>query len=164
MLTAANTYSGGTEVESGSLVVSGASATLGTGDVMVTGGDLTISTGVANAIADTAMLGISGTGIVDLGSGINEFIAALSLGGVMQGLGTYGATGSGAANINDTFFSGMGLITVGVAALAGDYNGDGKVDAADYVQWRNDPGSFGGASGYDTWRAISAQRRGQELR
>jgi hypothetical protein len=36
---------------------------------------------------------------------------------------------------------------------AGDYNGDGKVDAADYVVWRKSPGSFGGAGGYTTWRA-----------
>ncbi len=36
---------------------------------------------------------------------------------------------------------------------AGDYNNDGKVDSVDYVVWRNDPTSFGGAGGYDTWRA-----------
>jgi hypothetical protein len=36
--------------------------------------------------------------------------------------------------------------------LAGDYNGDGSVGAADYVLWRIDPGSFGGAGGYDVWR------------
>ena len=41
----------------------------------------------------------------------------------------------------------------GTAPPAGDYNGDGKVDGADYVIWRNDPSSFGGAGGYDTWRA-----------
>ena len=35
----------------------------------------------------------------------------------------------------------------------GDYNGDGKVDAADYVVWRKDPASFGGdPAGYNTWR------------
>jgi len=36
--------------------------------------------------------------------------------------------------------------------VLGDYNSDGKVDGADYVVWRNDPGNFGGAGGYDTWR------------
>jgi hypothetical protein len=41
-----------------------------------------------------------------------------------------------------------------VAGLEGDYNGDGKVDAADYVVWRKDPASHGGdPGGYDTWRA-----------
>jgi hypothetical protein len=40
------------------------------------------------------------------------------------------------------------------AGLAGDHNGDGKVDAADYVLWRNDPASFGGSpGGYNAWRA-----------
>jgi hypothetical protein len=51
---------------------------------------------------------------------------------------------------------------VGVSILAGeegegldgDFNGDGKVDAADYVLWRKDPTSFGGdPAGYNMWRA-----------
>jgi hypothetical protein len=33
---------------------------------------------------------------------------------------------------------------------AGDFNGDGKVDAADYVVWRNTDGS---PAGYDAWRS-----------
>jgi hypothetical protein len=37
-------------------------------------------------------------------------------------------------------------------ALRGDYNSDGKVDAADYVVWRQDPGAHGGDAGYTTWR------------
>jgi len=37
--------------------------------------------------------------------------------------------------------------------LAGDYNHDNKVDAGDYVIWRNDQAGNGGAAGYDTWRA-----------
>jgi hypothetical protein len=40
------------------------------------------------------------------------------------------------------------------AGTPGDYNGDGKVDAADYVTWRKNPSTFGGdPAGYDTWRA-----------
>ena len=40
------------------------------------------------------------------------------------------------------------------AGIVGDYNNDGKVDAADYVVWRKDPASFGGdPTGYNTWRA-----------
>jgi hypothetical protein len=39
------------------------------------------------------------------------------------------------------------------ATTPGDYNGNGKVDAADYVLWRNSPNDFGGnPAGYDTWR------------
>jgi hypothetical protein len=37
-------------------------------------------------------------------------------------------------------------------ALPGDYNSDGKVDAADYVVWRKNPGAHGGDAGYTTWR------------
>jgi hypothetical protein len=37
--------------------------------------------------------------------------------------------------------------------LTGDHNGDGKVDAADYVAWRKDPAGFGGdPDGYIDWR------------
>jgi hypothetical protein len=36
------------------------------------------------------------------------------------------------------------------AALAGDYNSDGKVDAGDYVVWRKTSGS---QAAYNTWRA-----------
>jgi hypothetical protein len=45
------------------------------------------------------------------------------------------------------------LIDAVSIVLPGDYNGDGAVDAADYVVWRKDPASFGGnPDGYDTWR------------
>ncbi len=41
-----------------------------------------------------------------------------------------------------------------VAGIPGDYNNNLKVDAADYVLWRNDPDAFGGnPTGYNTWRA-----------
>jgi hypothetical protein len=52
-------------------------------------------------------------------------------------------------------FSNNNGIDVGFAATgpaAGDYNLDGSVNAADYVVWRKDPGSHGGAGGYDIWR------------
>jgi hypothetical protein len=40
-----------------------------------------------------------------------------------------------------------------IADIAGDYNHDGVVDASDYVVWRNDPASNGGADGYNAWEA-----------
>jgi hypothetical protein len=44
-------------------------------------------------------------------------------------------------------------LSVEEVALPGDYNGDGSVDAADYVLWRKDPSVFGGdPDGYNTWR------------
>jgi hypothetical protein len=45
-------------------------------------------------------------------------------------------------------------VTGSNAGLSGDYNNDGKVNAADYVLWRKSPGTFGGdPAGYNTWRA-----------
>ena len=48
----------------------------------------------------------------------------------------------------------MIMVHVPDAGLSGDYNSDGKMDAADYVVWRKDPAAHGGVpAGYDTWRA-----------
>ncbi|HVT26909.1 MAG TPA: autotransporter-associated beta strand repeat-containing protein [Lacipirellulaceae bacterium] len=44
-------------------------------------------------------------------------------------------------------------LVVTASQFAGDYNNDGKVDAADYVLWRKDPAAHGGTpDGYNTWR------------
>src|SRR5262249_31375664 len=62
----ANTYTGGTDISNGSLLVDGASATLGAGDVMVEGANLgtalKLNAGVLNAIADAATLNLAGGG------------------------------------------------------------------------------------------------------
>jgi fibronectin-binding autotransporter adhesin len=153
-LAGANTYSGNNTVNGGTLAISGVSATAGTGNVTVNGGTFDIASGVANAIADTATLTIDGAGMVNLGSGINELIAGLTLDGMMQAGGTYGSSTSGAEFQFDEWFSGMGVLTVVDVGLDGDYNGDGRVDAADYVVWRKNPAAFGGhPAGYNTWRA-----------
>jgi len=44
-----------------------------------------------------------------------------------------------------------------IPALPGDFNGDGSVDAADYVVWRNIDGT---QSAYDVWRAHFGQTTG----
>jgi hypothetical protein len=37
--------------------------------------------------------------------------------------------------------------------LAGDFNHDGRVDATDYVIWRDNPATYGGSTGFTDWRA-----------
>jgi hypothetical protein len=178
-VTHTNTYSGGTVVDAGSLAVGWAPDTpspfghydptvgaLGPGNVTVnsTATFLEIETGAStNAIADTATLSLAGGGTPDfadqgyalLDAGINEVIGGLMLGGVAQTTaGTYGSTSSSATFQNDEYFAGSGVITLTPVGLTGDYNGDGVVDAADYVVWRKNPGGFGGdPAGYNSWRA-----------
>ncbi|HEX4413273.1 MAG TPA: hypothetical protein VH107_06565 [Lacipirellulaceae bacterium] len=48
-------------------------------------------------------------------------------------------------------FSGIDIGFGAAAGLTGDYNGDGKVDARDYVVWRDT--GINGAQGYTDWRA-----------
>jgi autotransporter-associated beta strand protein len=173
-LSSANTYTGGTTVNAGLLVVSGATAKLGSGSVTVldpgtgAGGGLRIQTGVLNAIGDNATLSLAGgstpdvadVGFAFLEAGVNDRIAALVLGGVLQVNGlTYGSTASGALFKSDEYFSvgGSGILSVG---QTGDYNGDGSVNAADYVVWRKSPANYGGNPGYDLWRANFGQTSG----
>src|SRR5206468_907539 len=104
VLSGANTYSGGTTVTSGNLVVSGASAKLGTGNVTVSGTNastfLTISNGVADAIFNIRTLtlagggtaGLADQGYASLDTGVNEIVGALILGTATQAFGTYGST------------------------------------------------------------------------
>ncbi len=181
VLSGANLYTGGTNIQQGEVEVSGTSATLGTGDVFVDGvsvngvsqasGILTLDSGVANAIADTATLTITGDsgadavigGFVNLGSGINETVGHLILGGTTETTpGTYGSSASTATFKLDQYFSGAGVITLAApAGVPGDYNNNGVVDMADYVLWRNggplqnevdSTGTVDGAD-YDAWRA-----------
>jgi autotransporter-associated beta strand protein len=128
ILTANNTYSGGTLVQGGILQVSGANAHLGTGNVTVDNAAspssiarMQIVAGVLNAIDDSATLSLAGGGTVDqknfiiLDPGVNETVAGLVLGGVAQTQnGTYGSTASAATFKSDEFFSGSGVITLAV--------------------------------------------------
>ncbi len=157
-LAGANTYTGSDIINGGSLTASGASATFGKGNVTVNAGSAAISTGVTDAILDSATLTLAGggtanmadTGFINLATGINEKVASLVLGTTTYTSGTFGATGSGASNIFDEYFLGSGIVTVGAAGLPGDINGDGHIDAQDYVFWRKNGLP---QSQYDAWRA-----------
>ena len=157
VLTGTNSYEGGTLSRGGTLIAGAASITaFGTGNVTIQSGGaifggatskLTIETGATNAINDLATLSLAGSltpdgiandGYADLGTDINETVGALILGGTAYTLpGTYGSASSGADHQFDEFFAGLGKISLAaVASVPGDFNGNGSVDAADYVLWR----------------------------
>jgi hypothetical protein len=59
------------------------------------------------------------------------------------------------AGANRTWYDGLGyaLVSPLISILAGDYNDDGTVDAADYIVWRNGLGTTYTQADYDVWRA-----------
>src|SRR5262249_20653634 len=116
ILSGGNSYTGGTTVDAGTLTASSASA-LGNGNVTVSGGLLSILN--SSTIADASTLSVTNPGMVDLGSGVNETIASLILGGTTQANGTYGSTLSSAQFKLDQYFSGTGILSVGLTP--GDY-------------------------------------------
>lgn len=140
-LQGAGTYDGGTNVNAGTLQV-GTAASLGTGAVVVQLGavlelaNLTaggLSGELSTAIDNAALLNVQGT--TDLANGVNEFVGQLALGGTtFQFTGvaqTFGAIGNSGVDVQSSFLSGngqitlvpeptsMGLIGLGAAALLG---------------------------------------------
>jgi autotransporter-associated beta strand protein len=143
----------------GKLTLSGSNTY--TGDTQINAGTLSTTTAT---LADTADVSLSTGAKFNLGFGGPDTIRSLYFGGVAQSVGTWGATGSGATNINDTFFTGTGVLnvtTLPVVGVPGDFNGNGTVDAADYVLWRkggplqneiDTPGTVNGQD-YLDWRS-----------
>lgn len=119
---AANTFGGGLVVSNGTVAATKGAA-CGTGNVTVaeesgtSTAKLTVNAGVTSAIADTAKLTlVSNAGnypTVELGAGVVEVVKALVLDGASQAQGmTYGATGSGATVVSDSWFAGSGVVKV----------------------------------------------------
>jgi autotransporter-associated beta strand protein len=141
---AANSYTGGTTVQEGTLRIN--SATLDNS------ADVYLSTGA------TLNLNFSGS---------PDVIDSLFINGVSQKAGTWGSVASGAV-FSSLFLAGPGRLQVTtfiIPPIVGDYNSDGKVDAADYIVWRDrigaatipnrDPNNMGpiGDADYNSWRA-----------
>jgi len=128
-LNGANTYNGDTTVQAGTLSLGSA--------FLDNEADVYLSTGAT----------------LDLNfAGGPDTIDSLFFDGVSQAEGVWGGVGSGAQFISP-FFTGTGKLEVSnfiAPPLAGDYNDDGVVDAADYVVWRRTDGT---QAGYDLWRA-----------
>jgi fibronectin-binding autotransporter adhesin len=117
-LGAVNTYTGDTVIQAGTLQINKA--------YLANGADVRMANGTV------FNLNFSGTDIID----------SLYINGLSQAIGTWGAIGSGAAH-QSAIFSGSGLLQVTnfYAPNSGDFNSDGRVDAADYVVWRKNLGS-----------------------
>jgi hypothetical protein len=95
------------------------------------------------------------TGNIDLSAIDSLLVSGAGTGGTWI-IGTYTGTLSG---VFDSITAGYtvsytgGNITLNSAGVPGDYNGNGTVDAADYVLWRKNPAGNGGdPAGYNTWR------------
>jgi autotransporter-associated beta strand protein len=93
----------------------------GTGTQTLTGpntytGDTTISKGTLSItntyLADASSVYLVTGGVFDLNYAGADAVSALYFDGVAQVPGTWGATGSGAAHVNDTFFTGTGVLSV----------------------------------------------------
>ncbi len=100
-------------VDAGRLTLGGANTY--TGDTVVNAGGTLVVNG--DSIADVGRLDINGSGKVEVTG--TELIDTLWINGVQMGAGSYGATGSGAVNIDDTHFAGTGVVQVSTAPPAG---------------------------------------------
>ncbi|MEY4243904.1 MAG: hypothetical protein RLZZ245_1489, partial [Verrucomicrobiota bacterium] len=113
----ANSYSGETLVSAGSLILRGNSTAIGAGAARVASGaslrleDRAGSGDLAKALYLAEPAGLAGPATLDL-NGNHSTVNALYFGATQQAAGTWGSTGSGAANVTDTYFTGPGILTV----------------------------------------------------
>jgi hypothetical protein len=101
----------------------------------------------------------------DLGSNSTQLLESFLTGNSSLGAGQEISLGNifagGMEDLQFKFRNSDGVVIdslvsyFGVApGVPGDYNTNGKVDAADYVLWRKNPAAYGGTpAGYNTWRA-----------
>ena len=104
-LSGANSYSGATTVNAGTLVVD-AAGTLGTGNLTVANGATCELRNTAGAVADNAAVTLNGTGKLNLAAGVSETVGTLVIDGIQWSRGTWSAT-------NDpVHFAGSGSLVV----------------------------------------------------
>jgi autotransporter-associated beta strand protein len=122
-----------------------------TGDTVVEEGTLRIH---QPSLSDAADVYLSTGAFIHLNvtSG-QDVVDSLFIDGVSQPAGIWGAVGSSAPFTSPQIVgAGRLQVTTFIAPpLAGDFNADGVVDAADYVVWRKDATSTQAA--YDVWQA-----------
>jgi autotransporter-associated beta strand protein len=109
---------------SGALTQNGSGTLILTNDNTYTG-DTTVNNGTLQIakpyLANESAIVMGATGKLDLnfdesGGAVTDVVASLTIDGIPQPAGVYGATGSGATTTNDTNFAGIGTLTVGGGA------------------------------------------------
>lgn len=105
------TTTGNITVNAGKLTLGDFSGGFGAATLFrVNGGTLEIRNGTT--LPDTAIIRVREAATVSIKDGVTETIDKLFLDGEQQVAGTWGATGSGADHVNDTYFSGLGMLNV----------------------------------------------------
>ena len=113
------------KIGSGTLTLTGANTY--TGDTVVQNGTLSLSPTVAGGyLADTADVKLYTGGILDLSTGTTDTIRSLYIDGVGQVTGEWGSAASGAAN-QSALFTGTGKLNVGTLGSTLTYTIGGKV-------------------------------------
>jgi autotransporter-associated beta strand protein len=155
---------GVTKTGAGTLALS--SATNFNSDLSVVAGTLRLHAPIAPDSYDVYLA--TGAALNLNFSGSADAIDSLFIDGVVQVTGIWGAVGSG-AQYTSPLITGSGRLQVLAGPLSGDYNGDGAVNAADYIVWRKnvgsatlfarDPNNSGnvGTADYNSWRAHFGQ-------
>jgi T5SS/PEP-CTERM-associated repeat protein/autotransporter-associated beta strand protein len=115
------------------------------GNTRISNGTLNISEAFLDDFADVYLAQGAVFGLYFPGT---DMIDSLFIDGMPRVPGTYGAIGSG-ADFEMDLFAGSGLLEVLSPGVPGDFNDDGRVDAADHVVWRKIDGS---ADGFEIWR------------
>lgn len=137
------TLSGGLTLGAGSILAIDLGAPT-TGDRINVGGTTTINGGTVN-VTNAGGLGAGTYTILDYTGALGGSFSNLALGTTPAGFSF--------SLVDNTVATTIDLVVTSTA-LAGDYNADGRVDAADYVLWRKNPAAHGGdPAGYNTWRA-----------
>ena len=96
------------KVNNGSQTLTGTLAY--SGNTTVTDGTLSLNSA---SLDNASTVNIAASAVLDLNYSGTDTVGALVIGGVTQANGTYGTSASGAANVDNTHFTGIGKLLVG---------------------------------------------------